>query len=165
MRGLLPELKQVRDHKASYGVNAIQKDHAMTDTPDVAQLLATAKAVADDPNASSDQIEAITVETVSAFEARLQHNFARGPFFVKLRGRLNTDGQTALAQAVYQYYLAANVLKHGGGKSLRELEKIEPQPFTLQSEDGKALIDVTTDGFLNGLVETLEKAAEQLTTK
>lgn len=137
----------------------------MTDTPDVPRLLATAQAVADDPNASSDQIETITVETVSAFEARLQHNFARGPFFVKLRAKLNADGQTALAQTVYQYYLAANVLKHGGGKSLRELEKIEPQPFTLQNEDGKALIDVTADGFLSGLVEALGKAAQRLTTK
>jgi hypothetical protein len=130
----------------------------MTDTPDVTQLLANAQALADDPVATTDQIEAMVVETVSAFEARLQHHFARGPFFVKLRNKLAAEGHPELAQTVYHYYLAANVLKHGGGKSLRELEKIEPAPFTLQDEEGKALIDVTADGFLGGLVEALRAA-------
>ena len=137
----------------------------MTDTPDVAQLLANAQAVADTPQADTAEIEAITVETVSAFEARLQHNFARGPFFVKLRNKLAADGHTELAQTVYHYYLAANVLKHGGGKSLRELEKIEPSPFTLQEEEGKALIDVTVNGFLNGLIASLSEAAHLLPSK
>ncbi|MEH6832922.1 MAG: hypothetical protein V7661_19000, partial [Sulfitobacter sp.] len=72
-------------------------------------------------------------------------------------------GHSELAQTVYTYYLAANVLKHGGGKSLRELAKIEPAPFTLQDEEGKALIDVTADGFLGGLVEALNDAARLLT--
>ena len=134
----------------------------MTDTPDVAQLLATAQAMADDPTAATNQIEAMVVETVSAFEARLQHHFARGPFFVKLRGKLAAEGHPDLAQRVHHYYLAANVLKHGGGKSLRELQKIEPAPFTLQDEEGKALVDVTADGFLGGLVEVLELAATAL---
>lgn len=134
----------------------------MTDTPDVAQLLATAQAMADDPTATTNQIEAMVVETVSAFEARLQHHFARGPFFVKLRGKLAAEGHLDLAQRVHHYYLAANVLKHGGGKSLRELQKIEPAPFTLQDEEGKALVDVTADGFLGGLVEVLELAATAL---
>lgn len=136
----------------------------MTDTPDVAQLLATAQAVADAPEADADQIEAITVETVSAFESRLQHHFARGPFFVKLRNRLVAEGHGALAQTVYHYYLAANVLKHGGGKSLRELEKLENQPFTLQDEEGKALIDVTSGDFLAGLVVALRAAHGVLET-
>lgn len=134
----------------------------MTETPDVAQLLANAQAVADKPQADTAEIEAITVETVSAFEARLQHNFARGPFFVKLRNKLAADGHTELAQTVYHYYLAANVLKHGGGKSLRELEKIEPAPFTLQDEEGAARIDVTAGDFLAGLVQTLTQAAQHL---
>lgn len=137
----------------------------MTDTPDVAQLLANAQAVAENPDADVSDIEAMVVETVSAFEARLQHHFARGPFFVKLRNKLEADGHSNLAQTVYQYYLAANVLKHGGGKSLRVLEKIEPQPFTLQDEEGKALIDVTADGFLGGLVQALNEAAPLLTRK
>lgn len=135
----------------------------MTDTPDVAQLLANAQTLADSADATTDQIEAMVIETVSAFEARLQHHFARGPFFVKLRGKLAAEGHTELAQTVYHYYLAANVLKHGGGKSLRELEKIEPAPFTLQDEEGKALIDVTADGFLDGLVTALRTAHEALT--
>ncbi|MCX7565629.1 hypothetical protein OS189_04675 [Sulfitobacter sp. F26169L] len=134
----------------------------MTDTPDVAQLLANAQAVADNPDADVAEIETMVVETVSAFEARLQHHFARGPFFVKLRNKLAADGRTDLAQTVYHYYLAANVLKHGGGKSLRELEKIEPAPFTLQDEEGKALVDVTADKFLGGLVEVLSDAHEAL---
>jgi hypothetical protein len=144
-------------------MNAIPKDHAMTDTPDVAQLLANAQALADNPNAEVAEVEAMVVETVSAFEARLQHNFARGPFFVKLRNKLAAEGHSELAQTVYTYYLAANVLKHGGGKSLRELEKIEPAPFTLQDEEGKTLIDVTADGFLGGLVKALNDAARLLT--
>jgi hypothetical protein len=144
-------------------MNAIPKDHAMTDTPDVAQLLANAQALADNPNAKVAEIEAMVVETVSAFEARLQHHFARGPFFVKLRNKLAAEGHTELAQTVYHYYLAANVLKHGGGKSLRELEKIEPAPFTLQDEEDKALIDVTADNFLGGLIGTLKQAHLTLT--
>ena len=134
----------------------------MTDTPDVIQLLANAQAVADTPDADAPQIEAMVVETVSAFEARLQHHFARGPFFVKLRNRLVEEGHAGLAQQVYQYYLAANVLKHGGGKSLRELQKLDDQPFTLQDEAGKALVNVTADGFLSGLVATLRQAHDVL---
>lgn len=134
----------------------------MTDTPDVAQLLANAQALADDPTATTEQIEAMVVETVSAFESRLQHHFARGPFFVKLRNKLSAEGHAELAQRVYEYYLAANVLKHGGGKSLRELEKIEPAPFTLQDTEGKARVDVTAGGFLGGLVIALDAAHTSL---
>jgi hypothetical protein len=130
----------------------------MTDAPDVAQLLDAADAVTRNSDAGTDEIEATVVETVSAYEARLQHHFARGPFFVKLRNKLVADGHTALAQTVYHYYLAANVLKHGGGKSLRELEKLPDQPFKLQDEDGKALVDVTANNFLSGMVSALRQA-------
>jgi hypothetical protein len=130
----------------------------MTDAPDVAQILAAADAVVQNPQAGTDEIEATVVETVSAFEARLQHHFARGPFFVKLRNLLVAQGHADLAQTVYHYYLAANVLKHGGGKSLRELEKLPEHHFRLQDEEGKALIDVTTSGFLSGLVVALREA-------
>ncbi|WP_299414309.1 hypothetical protein [uncultured Sulfitobacter sp.] len=136
----------------------------MTDTPDVAQLLANADAAARNTDADVSEIETIVVETVSAFEARLQHHFARGPFFVKLRNKLVAEGHVDLAETVYHYYLAANVLKHGGGKSLRELEKLSDQPFTLQDVEGKALIDVTANRFLAGLVETLGQAHDILTT-
>lgn len=134
----------------------------MTETPDVTQLLANAKAVANNADADVSEVEETVVETVSAFEARLQHHFARGPFFVKLRNRLRDEGHAALAQDVHHYYLAANVLKHGGGKSLRELEGLVDQPFTIQDEDGKALIDVTAGNFLGGLVVTLGKAHDIL---
>ena len=60
----------------------------MTDRPDVAQLLANAEAIANNADAGVSEIEEVVVEAVSAFEARLQHHFARGPFFVKLRNRL-----------------------------------------------------------------------------
>jgi hypothetical protein len=139
-------------------VTLISKETAMTAPMSVEELLAAAEAIANNADADVSEIEASVVETVSAFEARLQHHFARGPFFVKLRNKLTAEGHTDLAQSVFHYYLAANVLKHGGGKSLRELEKLDDQPFTLQDEDGKALIDVTTDGFLSGLVQTLKQA-------
>lgn len=131
----------------------------MTDVP---KLLTDAEAVSNNPDADESEITATVIETVSAFEARLQHHFARGPFFVKLRNLLVSDGQTDLAQTVYHYYLAANVLKHGGGKSLRELQKSHDQPFTLLEEDGKALIDVAASGFLAGLVAALRKAHQAL---
>ena len=134
----------------------------MTAPMSVEDLLAAAEAIANNADADVSEIEASVVETVSAFEARLQHHFARGPFFVKLRNKLTAEGHTELAQSVFHYYLAANVLKHGGGKSLRELEKLDDQPFTLQDEDGKALIDVTTDGFLSGLVQALGQAQSVL---
>lgn len=137
----------------------------MTDTPDVSQLLANAQAVADDTTADAPRIEAITVETVSAFAARLQHHFARGPFFVKLRSKLAAEGHTDLAERVHHTYLAANVLKHGGGKSLRELTSLPKQPFTLQDIDGKALIDVTADGFLDGIITALREAHQILTSE
>lgn len=130
----------------------------MSATPDVAQLLATAEGIANNPDAETSEIEEAVVETVSAFEARMQHHFARGPFFVKLAQRLKAEGHAELARRVQQYYLATNVLKHGGGKSFRELEKMADLPFTLQDEDGKALIDVTSGGFLAGLVTTLRQA-------
>lgn len=136
----------------------------MSDPTEVEQLLATAQAVADRPDAEVAEIEAAAVEVVSAFEARLQHHFARGPFYVKLRNRLKTEGSTDLAQSVYHYYLATNVLKHGGGKSYRELVGLPDQPFTLQEQDGKALIDVTENGFLGGLIDTLTKAKAALAT-
>lgn len=137
----------------------------MTATSDVTELLATAEAIASNLDADATEIEAAVVETVSAFEARSQHHFARGPFFVKLRNRLRDEGHTDLAQRVYHYYLAANVLKHGGGKSYRELQKLADQPFTLQDEDGKALIDVTAGRFLADLVEALRQAHQILQNK
>tara|TARA_R110002020_G_scaffold206021_6_gene410955 strand:- start:7939 stop:8355 length:417 start_codon:yes stop_codon:yes gene_type:complete len=136
----------------------------MSATPDVAQLLATAEGIANNPDAETSEIEETVIETVSAFEARMQHHFARGPFFVKLAQRLKAEGHAELARRVQQYYLATNVLKHGGGKSYRELVKNADHPFTLQDEDGKALIDVTANGFLTDLVETLRHAHAILET-
>ena len=134
----------------------------MTDVPDVKQLLANADAMAQRTDAEASEIEAAVIETVSAFEARLQHHFARGPFYVKLGHHLTEEGHTDLAESVHNYYLATNVLKHGGGKSLQKLEKLPNQPFTLQNVNGKALIDVTTAGFLDGLVKTLTQAHQIL---
>jgi len=151
-------------HHPLYGKRPTPKEHAMSTPTDVPQLLAKAEATANDANADASDIEAMMVETVSAFEARLQHHFARGPFFLKLRKKLQADGHADLAQTVYHYYLAANVLKHGGGKSYRELEKSPDQPFTLQDEDDKARIDVTTENFLTALVAALKDAHQKLET-
>ncbi len=143
-------------------MHSIRKDHAVTDTPDVSQLLATARAVAENPDASSSEIEAVVVETVSAFAARLQHHFARGPFFAKLRSRLIAEGHGELAQTVYQHYLVANVLKHGAGKSLRELRAMPDLPFTVQEDGASPMITGIGAGLLTGLADALGAAHDIL---
>ena len=109
-------------------------------------------------------VEAATIDILSLFAARMQHHFARGPFSKELRKRLIAADQAELGERAYQYYLAANVLKHGSGSSYHELRKIKGLPFGVKQPDGsgtvkaEGLIDVNSDGFLDELIATLGQA-------
>ena len=115
------------------------------------------------------EIEVTIVGVFSLFEARMQPNFPKGPFFKQLQKHLIEVGQPKLADQVHYYYLAVNVLKHGRGSSYEELRKVPNLPFVLkQPEDiffdegdisePEGLLDVTAAGFLGGLIETLSRA-------
>lgn len=112
-------------------------------------------------------VQAAATEILSLFTARMQHHFARGPFSKELRKRLIAADQADLAEAAYQYFLAANVLKHGTGSSYHELRKIKGLRFGMKQPDGSGqvtgdLVDVTGDGFLEDLVGTLHAAKRVL---
>lgn len=115
------------------------------------------------------EIEVAVVGVFSLFEARMQPNFPKGPFFKQLRTHLINAGQPALADQVHHYYLAVNVLKHGRGPSYEELREVTNLPFVIkQLEDiffnegditePEGLIDITAAGFFDGLIETLRRA-------
>ena len=116
-------------------------------------------------------IEAATIDILSLFTARMQHHFARGPFSKELRKRLVAADQADLGEQAYQYYLAANVLKHGSGSSYHELRKVKGLPFGVKQPDGsgqvkaEGLIDVHSDDFLDGLIATLDQAKQILEAK
>ena len=110
------------------------------------------------------KLESVAVDTLSIFEARMQYHFRRGPFPRKLKSLLLESQKTNLADRVHQYYLAINVLKHGKGKSYRELLNSPNCLFTLKSIEGNStdntypetgLVDVTASDFFDGLVNTI----------
>ena len=108
-------------------------------------------------------VKSAATEILTLFTARMQHHFARGPFSKELRKRLIAAEEMDLAETAYQYFLAANVLKHGTGSSYHELRKIKGLPFGMKQPDGSGqvtgdLVDVTSDGFLENLVATLDAA-------
>ncbi|MBL4749933.1 MAG: hypothetical protein JKX71_05010 [Amylibacter sp.] len=112
-------------------------------------------------------LELAAVDTFSLFEARMQHHFKRGPFSRKLKSLLLEAEQTDLADRVYQYYLAINVLKHGKGASYRELLNAPSTLFVVRpTEDIIAdeahaptgLVDVSVPGFFDGLTTTIIEA-------
>jgi hypothetical protein len=108
-------------------------------------------------------LELAAIDVYSAFESRMQGHFKRGPFSRKLKNKLLDAGKSDLAHRVHQYYLAINVLKHGTGASFRELRDDQGAMFNLRplSEDSDentetvGLIDVTVDGFFDGLTQTV----------
>ena len=125
-------------------------------------------------NGSDAQVEELRTATVlleleavdifSLFEARMQHHFKRGPFSRKLKSLLLESQQTDLADKVYQYYLAINVLKHGKGASYRELLNVPNSLFVVKSNEDiitdeehppAGLVDVSVPGFFDGLVKTI----------
>jgi hypothetical protein len=123
----------------------------------VPDLVAAAREAAKD--ARPEALEAVAVDVFSAFEARMQHHFKRGPFSRKLRAVLLKEGQADLAGRLHQYYLAVNVLKHGKGASWRELldapsALIVVKPFDETTPEA-ALVDVTAPGFVEGLTATI----------
>jgi hypothetical protein len=131
----------------------------MSTANEISALLAAAKTNASTLDKSVPDTEAEIFDLVSTFEARMQHNFKRGPFFKKLRALLIEKDQTDLATAVHHYALAVNVLKHGTGASYRDLKTAGPLPFTLHIPAGNIrLVDVKEGGFYAGLVDTLDQA-------
>ena len=135
----------------------------------IAEISAIAQQAQSDQTTSST-LEAATVDILSLFTVRMQHHFARGPFFKELRKRLVVGGEADLADRAYQYYLAGNVLKHGSGSSYHELRAMSGLRFTIKQPDGsgvvkpEGLIDVNAASFFDGLVGTLEQAQVFLET-
>jgi hypothetical protein len=95
----------------------------------------------------------------------MQHHFRRGPFSRKLKSLLLETGHTDLANRIYQYYLAVNVLKHGKGASYRELLKtpntlfvVKPNEDIIEDEASAGLVDASVPGFFEGLTKTILEA-------
>jgi hypothetical protein len=147
----------------------------MSAQPSVPDLIATARAAAKEIEdriaaSSSDEaivaLEALAIDTFAAFEARSQHHFRRGPFARKLKAKLLEAGEADLADRIYSYYLAVNVLKHGMGNSHRDLWLSKNNMFTvIQAPDGfvaqngqPGLVDVTKEGFFDGLATAVLEA-------
>jgi hypothetical protein len=114
------------------------------------------------------QIEVAVVGVFSLFEARMQSQFPKGPFFKQLKEHLIELEQPELATSIWHYYLAVNVLKHGPGSSYEELRKIPNLPFPIKQlgdvffdegdvSEPEGLINVTATGFFEGLISTLSR--------
>lgn len=114
------------------------------------------------------QIEIAAVGVFSLFEARMQHYFQKGSFFKLLKKHLIDRGQPELADDIWHYYLAVNVLKHGRGPSYEELRKAPDLPFDIKQPDDsffeegdvakpEGLTNVTAPGFFDGLIGTLSR--------
>lgn len=140
----------------------------------IAEIHAGADDQNDDLLAATIAIEQAAIDIFSVFEARMQHNFKRGPFSRKLKAALLDAGQPDLADRVHQHYLAINVLKHGTGASYRELLNNKSTLFTVKPtsalpEDSEqvstGLIDVTLPGFFDRLTITLLDAYHFLEKK
>jgi len=162
---------------------AVSRANAQAAQDTIGEILRTAGGA----DVTGDQAEALRAATVAleleaidiytAFEARMQHHFKRGPFSRKLQALLIESGKADLADRIYQYYLAVNVLKHGKGDSYRALVKdpsplvvLRPAPDAALSEveaeaeaegaDRPAgLVDVTDPGFFAGLTDAILQAA------
>lgn len=115
-----------------------------------------------DLRAAASAIELLAVDIFAVFEARMQHHFKRGPFARKLKALLIGAGQPELADKIYHYYLAVNVLKHGTGASHRELLQSQTHLFDIRhvedNDASDALIDVTAPGFFQGLSTAIIEA-------
>lgn len=120
--------------------------------------------------AATVALELAAVDVFSAFEARMQHHFKRGPFSRKLKALLLEAGEVDLAERVHQHYLAINVLKHGTGASYRELRDapglfvVKPVTDVIAGEEQPqpGLVDVTVAGFFAGLTKVILEAYEFL---
>jgi hypothetical protein len=129
------------------------------------------EAQVEDLRAATVSLELASVDIFSVFEARMQHNFKRGPFSRKLKALLLEAGQADLAEKFYQYYLAINVLKHGKGASHRELLSASNTLFDVKADQDVAvdearpaagLIDVTKTGFFDELTAVILEAYQFL---
>ncbi len=114
------------------------------------------------------QIEIAVVGVFSLFEARMQQHIPSGSFFKGVKSHLIDVGHPKLANDVWHYYLAVNVLKHGLGSSYDELCAITDLPFEVKQPgeyffnegdiaEPEGLINVTQAGFFEGLIQTLNQ--------
>ena len=137
----------------------------MTAPQSIPELVALAQKTAQDSSDDRAAIEAVAIDIFATFEARMQHHFKRGPFSRKLKALLVEAGESELADRVYQYYLAINVLKHGKGASHRELLKVKNAIVAVKpeaNEEGESLIDVSASGFFDGLSAAILEAHDFL---
>lgn len=109
-------------------------------------------------------IELVAIDIFAVFEARMQRHFKRGPLSRKVKAALLEARQPDLADRLYQYYLAINVLKHGSGASHRELLGNKSMMFVVKqvseqtAKEGEVLVglvDVTAPQFFSGLADTI----------
>jgi hypothetical protein len=113
--------------------------------------------------AATSELELASVDIFTAFEARMQHHFKRGPFSRKLKALLIEEGQADLAKRVHHFYLVVNVLKHGKGASYRELAGVSSAMFNVTSgDDAQSLIEINVPDFFDGLTATILEAYEFL---
>ncbi|MCF4165855.1 hypothetical protein L2U69_09395 [Zavarzinia compransoris] len=114
------------------------------------------------------EIEVAAVGIFSLFESRMQQHIPQGSFFGQLKQRLNAAGRNNLAERLHSYYLAVNVLKHGQGDSYNQLLNIPNLPFEVKRpgdsffdegdiSEPEGLVNVTSQGFFGGLIDTLEE--------
>ena len=145
----VPELVEIAQSNAKIHQDRIAEILSQTDGDHGADVRLN------DIHAATTAIELLAVDIFAVFEARMQHHFKRGPFSRKLKALLVGAGQPDLANRIYDYYLAINVLKHGAGVSHRELLKTRNHPFVVRpANDGdgsRSLVDVTVPGFFDGL--------------
>jgi len=146
-------------------------DAAKIPQDQISQMLAKTGDQAEGLRDATVALEAVAVDVFSAFEARMQHNFKRGPFSRKLKALLLAEGHADLANRLHQYYLAINVLKHGKGASYRELlgapnSLVVLNPAVETDADEATLtvglVDVTAAGFFEGLTATILEAYDFL---
>jgi hypothetical protein len=119
-------------------------------------------------------LETTAVDTFSRFESLMQNHFKRGPFSRKLKSMLVAAEEFDLADRIYQYYLAINVLKHGKGASYRELlsepssiivVKLPEENTADETQTPTGLIDVTVPGFFDGMTAAILDAHRFLNKK
>ncbi len=161
----LPELV----HAARCTAQAAQD--RMAEILKLAENQALTDAQAAQVDAETLAIEAAAVDIFAVFEARMQGHFKRGPLSRKVVSALTAAGHTDLADALHDYYLAINVLKHGPGASYRELSgkgsamlAATPAASGATKSEGapSGLIEVTAPRFFDGLADTILNSYEFL---
>lgn len=99
-------------------------------------------------------ITIIAVGLIGAFEGMLQRHFIWGDAYTELDKVLRGKGRVDLANRLFDYRLAVNVLKHGQGPSYDKLlDRREALPFPIKG-NGEAFFDEGDVSEVGGLVDT-----------